>query len=201
MVRVIQRSPYEIRDVRKGRNVARFSIASLLPPSYIFLWATTSEGSSAVYIRAATLGVVAGMRSMLPFALLNWTKDHEQEVSDEITLQRVLNSPGVQFLASSAAIGELLGDKFPMIPDRTKSGPFMGRLMIGAFAGMTLCRRYHQSPLVGAALGAAGAGAGTLLGYYSRVVLGQTMGVSDTVSGLAEDVVALGLGLFAVQKR
>jgi uncharacterized membrane protein len=138
---------------------------------------------------------------MLPFALLNWTKDHDQEISDEVTIQRVLNSPGVQFLASSAAVGELLGDKLPMLPDRTNSGPFMGRLVIGAFAGMTLCRRYHQSLLVGAAIGAVGAGAGTLLGHYSRGVLGQTTGVSDTVWGLAEDVVALGLGLFAVRKR
>ncbi len=176
-------------------------ITKLLPLTFTAAWNNTGEDSSSVYIKAAALGVVAGMRSMLPFALLNWTKDQSQETLDEATVERVLNSPGVQFLTSSAALGEVLGDKLPLTPDRTNRGPFVGRLVIGALAGMTLCRRYDQSPLVGAALGAAGAGAGTLLGYYGRLTLAQATGVSDTVWGLTEDVVALGLGLFAVRKK
>ena len=184
----------------RGRHVARLPIADKLPLKFTSAFSTQAGAESSVYLKAATIGVVAGMRSTLPFALLNWKKDQSQLPDDASTFQRVMNSPGVQFLASSAFIGELIGDKLPIIPSRTKHGPFIGRLVIGATAGMTICRRSDQSPLVGAALGAVGAAVGTWLGHYSRITLAQSTGVSDTVWGLTEDALALGLGTFAVQK-
>ncbi len=147
------------------------------------------------YRNAALLGVVAGLRSMLPAALLAQTSDGNNTVESNI-----LESPSARLVTTLAAAGEIIGDKLPVVPSRLKKGSFIVRLTLGAFAGAAVCRRERQPLIAGAILGAAGAGFGTLAGYSVRTLLSQTTDIPDTVWATIEDSVALSLGLRALGK-
>jgi uncharacterized membrane protein len=180
----VVRSPEHSRVARESREII----------------GPVNEGRPAlVYLRAAMLGVVAGSRSMMPLALLSWTSDTNEDGA--MTPSRLLRSPVSRLVTSLAAVGEIVGDKLPMTPNRTNPGPFAGRLVIGALGGMVLFRRAHLPPALGIVTGAMGASIGTLAGYYSRVWLSRTTKIPDPLWGSLEDVLALGLGLLAVDEQ
>lgn len=160
----------------------------------------SDEGSPAnVYARAATLGFVAGLRSMTPLAWLSRTSKLDPEPAN--AAEEALDSPTARIVTSMLASGELIGDKLPIIPNRLKPGPLTGRLIIGGLVGMRICRRYHQSLVVGALLGAASAGAGSYAGNYARTKLAENTKIPSFVPGLAEDGLAMGLAWMAVRDK
>ncbi len=114
--------------------------------------------ATTTYIRAALLGFVGGLRSMTPFAMLNRTR--ELDPPPNSTIEQILTSPVTRTITDLLASGELVGDKLPQIPNRISPVPLLGRVGLGALAGMSICRRYQQSLLLGALLGAVAAGAG-----------------------------------------
>lgn len=160
----------------------------------------SDEGSPTnIYARAATLGFVAGLRSMTPLALLSRTSQRDPEPAN--AAEEMLDSPTARIVTSMLASGELIGDKLPIIPSRLKPGPLTGRLLIGGLAGMRICRRYHQSLVVGAILGAASAGAGSYIGNYARTKLAENTKIPKFMLGLAEDGLAMGLAWMAVRDK
>ncbi|MEO8971640.1 MAG: DUF4126 family protein [Ktedonobacteraceae bacterium] len=160
----------------------------------------SDEGSPAnVYARAATLGFVAGLRSMTPLAWLSRTSQRDPEPANAV--EEMLDSPAARIVTSMLASGELIGDKLPVIPSRLKPGPLTGRLLIGGLVGMRICRRYHQSLVVGAILGAASAAAGSYAGNFARTRLAENTKIPKFVPGLAEDGLAMGLAWLAVRDK
>jgi uncharacterized membrane protein len=157
---------------------------------------SNEDSATNVYARAATLGFVAGLRSMTPLAWLSRTSKLDPEPTN--AAEEMLDSPTARIVTSMLASGELIGDKLPVIPSRLKPGPLAGRLLIGGLAGMRICRRYHQSLVVGAILGAASAGAGSFAGNYMRTKLAENTNIPKFVLGLTEDGLAMGLAWLAV---
>jgi uncharacterized membrane protein len=137
--------------------------------------------------RATWLGFATGLRSMLPGALLAWTSDE---------------APGaLTTLTAILAVGEIIGDKLPVTPNRLSSGPFIGRLAFGALSGALVASRFKQTPLQGALRGAAGAAIGSVVGSSYRALAAQGLGIPDFLAALIEDSVAFSIGLNAVGKR
>lgn len=160
----------------------------------------SSENSVNTYARSALLGVVSGMRSTLPLALQSWLNDSEEQDLQIPFLPQVHITPStLRTITSVISIGELFGDKAPGVPSRISPGPLVGRLALGAFAGMVLARKAKQSPVIGALLGAAGAGVGSFAGYYGRSGLKRVTHLPDPLLGAAEDALALGLGTLALR--
>ena len=159
---------------------------------------TSNENPTSVYLRAGLLGFVAGLRSMPPLALLNWTS--RIGVDAESALEQFLDAPASRVISSALAVGELVGDKLPFTPSRLSAGPLIGRIVIGGLAGATICQRSRVSPIVGLAIGATAAGAGSVAGYYGRQTLDKIKFVPDFVWASAEDTLALGLGYLATRK-
>ena len=95
-------------------------------------------------------------------------------------------------------IGELVGDKLPMIPKRTSPAPLIARIITGGLCGGCLCASAGQSLVVGAFLGGIGAVVGAFLGYGIRRRL--DLHINDLVVAVCEDVVAVGLALFVVSR-
>ena len=157
-----------------------------------------NENPTGVYLRAGLLGFVAGLRSMTPLALLNWTS--RIGVDAESALEQFLDAPASRVISSALAVGELVGDKLPFTPSRISAGPLIGRIVIGGLAGATLCQRARVSPIVGMAIGATAASAGSAAGYYGRKTLDKIKFVPDFVWASAEDTLALGLGYLATRK-
>lgn len=144
-----------------------------------------------VYLQTTALGFVTGIRSMSSLALLGWKSDKSQEGMQLLT----------QWLPLVAALGEAVADKLPVIPSRTRPGPFIGRLVIGGVSGLILCRR-EQVPLIpGVAFGAVGAGTGAFASHYSRTRLAKVTKIPDPVLGILEDALVSGLGMLAVRKN
>jgi Predicted membrane protein len=133
-----------------------------------------------VYRRATYLGIVAGLRSMTPVALLAWSSANTAKTTKNIT--------------AALAIGELIADKLPFTPGRLQKGPFTGRLVIGAITGALLCRRAKQSVLQGALRGAVGAALGSIAGYVYRVAAADLTDIPDITWALLEDGTAILLG-------
>ncbi|GCE25564.1 hypothetical protein KDA_10480 [Dictyobacter alpinus] len=146
------------------------------------LMGDTVESADALK-KASRLGIVAGLRSMTPLAALAWTSESTPPVLRNVTA----------FLA----VGEIIGDKLPLTPSRIKSGPFMGRIALGALSGALLCKRLQQPLLPGAIRGGLGAVIGTLAGATYRSIVPEATGLPDFICALAEDGVAVSLAFAA----
>ena len=135
---------------------------------------------------------------MTPLALLNWTS--RIGVDAESALEQFLDAPASRVVASTLALGEIVGDKLPFTPSRLAAGPLIGRIVIGGLAGAALCQRNRVSPVVGMAIGATAASVGSAAGFYARKTLDKIKFVPDFVWASAEDALALGLGYLATRK-
>lgn len=151
------------------------------------------------YARATGLGIVTGMRSMMPFVLLALAVRRGTFARDAGRPLSLLRGRAALPITGFAAAGELVADKLPMTPSRIDSGPLGGRLVLGALAGAVVCREARRSAVAGALLGATGAAGGSFGGYHVRKWLGRATRLPDPVWAVVEDGLAVGLGLLTLR--
>ena len=163
---------------------------------------TTADNSG--YARAATLGFVAGLRSMTPFALLAAASQRQGSPTGFAAMQpaplSLLRSRGTLVVTGLAAVGEIVGDKLPMVPSRLQTGPFIGRLVIGGLVGAAVGAGAKLNPIICGILGGGGAAAGSYAGASYRKAADDATGVPDVVWALLEDATAIGLGYTALKQ-
>lgn len=147
--------------------------------------------STTIAALAFLIGVIAGLRTMTAPAFVSWGARLGWLPLAGTTLS-FLGSAVAAWLFTALALGELITDKLPSTPSRTRPGPFAGRIVSGALCGAALTGATGGSLVAGAALGALGAVTGTLGGYTARRRLVPALGVPDALVALAEDVVAVG---------
>jgi uncharacterized membrane protein len=150
------------------------------------------------YLRAATLGFAAGLRSLLPLALLALAAA-DRPPTDRIG--ELLRSRPARLGLALAAIGELVGDKLPSVPGRLEPAPLAGRVTLGALAGGLLAQQLKagSAPLLAALVGALAAVFGAWLGYSVRRGASQWTGAPDALVAVAEDGLALALAARAAE--
>jgi uncharacterized membrane protein len=141
-----------------------------------------------VFGAAATLGAVAGMRSMTAPMVVSRLA-HEGYLSEENPQLELLARQGAVTTTTVLAVGEAIADKTPYVPARTSAGPLFGRLVSGALAGAAVTSGTKRPVLWGAVTGAAAALGATFAAYYLRRAAGQKTGVPDVVFALAEDAI------------
>ena len=141
--------------------------------------------------RTLGLGAIAGVRSMAAPAILSRSVVEERIGSLEGTPFAALASPRVSTALQLLEIGEMVGDKTPIIPSRTSLLPLLGRAAIGAFAGATLFASRKRPVAAGVALGAVSATAAAYAAERLRMQIIQSLGVPNVVAGLLEDGVVL----------
>ncbi len=147
-------------------------------------------------VLAFAIGIVAGLRSMIPPAAVAWAA-HFGWLHLDATPLAFLASGAARYTLLALMLAELAADKLPFTPSRTRPGPFIGRILTGGLAGAALAAGLGRSLALGVGAGALGAAAGTLLGYRARTGLVAALRVPGYVVALMEDVVALG-GAFLV---
>lgn len=136
-----------------------------------------------IFARAVGIGALSGLRTFTPSAVLHLTR----------------GTGGVRRTLAAAAIGELIADKLPFVPDRTSPGPLLGRACAGAYAASEVVVRHggiRTFAAIGGALGAIGA---TFGAYHARRVL-VARGVPPLLAALVEDAIAVG-GAVALRPR
>jgi uncharacterized membrane protein len=152
-----------------------------------------------VFALAFAIGIVAGLRTMTAPAAVSWAA-RLKWIDLENTGLAFLGYAATPYIFSVLALAEWVNDKLPKTPSRKAPGPFIGRIVFGAFSGAALCSAGKQSPVIGALVGGLGAVAGTLGGYEARTRLVKALHVPDFVIALLEDALAICSGLFLVSR-
>ena len=141
------------------------------------------------YVLAFLIGVVAGLRSMTPPAVVSWAA-RLGRLHLEDTWLAFLGFAVTPYILSALAIAELINDKLPKTPSRKAPVPFVGRIVSGALCGAALGGP-SQALIGGLLAGALGGVAGTLGGYEFRARLVRAIGGHDLPIALLEDAVAI----------
>ena len=150
------------------------------------------------YLLAAHfIGFVAGLRSLTPPAAVSW--------GAYLGWLHLQGSP-FGFMASgitvtifsTLALVELIADKLPQTPNRTRPGPLIARMIMGGLAGGALSAAGSKSVLAGVAVGAFGGLVGAFAGYEARRRLVTEAGLKDRVVAVGEDLLAIGLAALFV---
>jgi uncharacterized membrane protein len=159
-----------------------------------------SMSNSFVLFLAFAIGVVSGMRSLTAPAVAAWAAHRNW-----------LNLAGsrIAFMGSTAAVAiftvlallELITDKLPSTPSRTKRLGLSARFILGALSGACVAVSAGLSITSGAILGAAGGIAGAFAGYQWRTGLVNALKVPDFAIALLEDAIAIGAGLLILTRH
>lgn len=140
------------------------------------------------------IGIVAGMRTMMPLVMLSWPA-RLGVLHLENTHLAFLGAAWAPWVFSAAGIAELVADKLPFTPSRKTPPQFGARIVTGTFGGIALGLAGGSLPL-GICGGAAGAIVGTLFWAWARGKMAEVYG-KDMPAALTEDVAAIVLGLVA----
>ncbi len=154
---------------------------------------------SQVLLLAFLIGVIGGLRTMTALAVVAWAANRHW---------LNLHSSPLAFMGSTAAVavftvlalGELVVDKLPSTPNRTKLLGLIGRSVTGGLSGAAVALSGAQSIALGAVLGVAGGIAGAFAGHEVRKRLVRALKVPDFVAALLEDAVAIAGGLLIVSR-
>lgn len=141
-----------------------------------------------IYALTFLIGIVAGLRAMMPLAAVSWAA-WTRIVPLDGTWLAVLGYRWTPWVLTLLALGELVTDKLPTTPSRKVPVQFGTRILVGAVCGAALALPVG-SAIVGALLGAVGAVVGTFGGGAVRARLAGAFG-SDRPAALIEDVVAI----------
>ena len=148
-----------------------------------------------VLLLAFVIGVVAGLRAMMPLAAVAWGA-RLGAIPLVGTHLGWLGAAATPWIFSMLAVGELINDKLPATPSRKVPPQFGARVVTGAFAGAAIGLS-EDLLLLGLVAGAIGAVVGTLGGAAVRGKLAAAFG-KDLPAALIEDVVAILLGIAVV---
>jgi uncharacterized membrane protein len=148
-------------------------------------------GLTAVLGLAFAIGVVAGLRSFTAPAAICWAA-HLGWLHLEGSKLAFLGTTTAVSISSVLALVELALDKQSWMSARTKPGPLIDRIVMGALSGAAFCISAEQSITAGAISGGAGALVGTFGGYQARHRIVSNLKVSDLAVALVEDALALG---------
>jgi len=148
-----------------------------------------------VLFSAFLIGLVAGLRSMTPLAVVSW--------SARLGFLALAHTPLAFFgyrytpiIFTVFAIGELVGDKLPQMPSRKAPPGFITRIIVGALAGAAVGAT-AQALVTGLVIGIVAAVLGTLGGSAVRQKMAGAFG-RDLPAALTEDVIAVGLAILSI---
>jgi len=148
---------------------------------------------------ALGIGIVAGLRSLTAPAVVSWAA-HIGWLNLHDSPFAFMGSKWAVAIFSLLAIGELVADLFPQIPNRTAPAPLLARILMGGLGGACLCASAHQSFLMGALFGGIGGAIGAFGGYEIRRRLVNKLKLKDALVALVEDLIAIGLACFLVSR-
>jgi len=153
-----------------------------------------------VLFLAFAIGIVSGMRSFTGPAVAAWAA-HRNWLNLAGSRLAFMGSTAAAVIFTLLALVELIADKLPATPSRTKPLGLTARIVLGALSGACVVVSSGQFLVSGAVLGAGGGIAGAFAGHQWRTGLVNALRVPDFVIALVEDAVAIGIGLFIVTRH
>lgn len=132
-------------------------------------------------VLALGIGVVSGLRTFTGLAAFFLTRG---------------GYPGI--VLAVVALGEYVADLSPRLGSRTAFPGNVARALSGAIAGWLVASAHDGSPMLGAAVGVAGALIGTYGGHAARIAAIVRIGAIP--AGILEDLVAIALAALIVTR-
>ena len=148
---------------------------------------------------ALGIGIVAGLRSLTPPAVVAWAA-YLGWLNLAGSRLAFVGSIVTAVIFSVLAIGELIGDKLPKTPARIAIGPLLARICTGAFCAICLGVAASRSLLLAGLLGGVGGVIGAFAGYESRRRLVGQLHLKDFPVAICEDLIAIGLACFIISR-
>jgi uncharacterized membrane protein len=133
------------------------------------------------YVKAASIGAAAGLRSLSPPAAV--FRSHERW----------------RAVLAVLALGELVGDKFPQAPSRLFPPALILRSVTGGICGGEIATRGKGARAVGIVVGSLAAIAASYAGYAVRMNLTETRKFPGFPTAAAEDAITLLLIQFGLR--
>ncbi|MEO8737186.1 MAG: DUF4126 family protein [Edaphobacter sp.] len=143
------------------------------------------------------LGAATGMRTFTPMAVLCWFA-YLGYLPVDGTWAFLAAKPAMAIVFTVLALGEIVGDKLPRIPDRISTGPLLARLVFGGLVGAIVAAALNGSEFEGAVLGLGGALVGAFGGYLVRREIVERSSCKDWPVAVAEDLVTVGFAILAM---
>lgn len=148
-----------------------------------------------LYLLALLIGVVAGLRAMIPPAAIAWGA-YLGWLPLAGTWAGFMGHWIAVAIFSVLALFELVTDQLPSTPSRKVPQQFGARIISGAFTGAIIGELAGALP-IGVIAGVIGAVVGTYGGAEIRGRLAASFG-KDLPAALIEDIVAIALALWIV---
>jgi len=145
------------------------------------------------------LGCVAGLRSLSAPALVCWAA-HLGWLPLGNTKLAVMSHPAALIIFSVLALLELVADKLPTTPARTKAIGLSARVVLGGLSGAAVGTSAGMDPFIGAAAASVGALAGAFAGYNVRRTVVLRGYLADFPAALTEDMLAIVGGLLLLRR-
>ncbi len=122
------------------------------------------------YLRAAGIGIIAGLRSMVAPALVSrYVMDRDNAGG----IAGFIGSPIVSRALQAGMAAEMAADKSSWIPNRTALPSLAWRAVAGGVAGSVVAGRAGESRLLGGLLAAGAAVGATYAAFYLRRAIGD----------------------------
>jgi uncharacterized membrane protein len=136
------------------------------------------------------LGVVTGMRTFVPMAVLCWFA-YRGDLPVDGTWAGWTGHLITAIIFSLLAIAEIVGDKLPKAPPRTNLPGITGRIVFGGLVGAIVATGLDGSVFEGILLSVSGAFVGAHAGYLVRRELVILLRWKDWHVAVFEDVIAV----------
>ncbi len=145
------------------------------------------------------IGTLAGMRTSSAPAVTSQVLSHHYSKRLKNSPLNFMQSKKVANVLTALIVVELIGDKLPTAPNRTKPAGIIFRGLSGALAGASIYKASGNNVLTGTLIGAATAVASTYISFLLRKSIVKNTSVIDPIIGALEDVLVIGAGVGLVQ--
>lgn len=144
------------------------------------------------HLQVISLGILAGMRSMAaPAVTSRILRRHRTQALRHSSLSFMQSATTANVL-SVLALGEFIGDKLPLAPNRIALPALICRCLSGAVVGAGIYKSSRDNLYAGALLGGITAFAATFASFYIRKEIAGHARLIDPIIGSIEDVIVLG---------
>jgi uncharacterized membrane protein len=154
-----------------------------------------SSSDAKAITKAIAMGAIAGMRSMAAPAIVSNHFSHHQSKDIARTPFRILGAPKTAAALKALALGEMVADKLPIVPDRIAPASLVARAVSGALCGAAVCAAARKRVDLGGLAGGLAAIGSAYAFYYLRRAAGKESGAPDALLGLTEDAIVVCCGL------
>jgi uncharacterized membrane protein len=146
-----------------------------------------------VYGGAAVLGAISGMRSMAAPAIVSRFAHTGLLPLQDSQIKFLTHRNSAKTMAVMA-IGEMVADKLPFIPNRTSVFPLVTRAVSGALSATAFTKARRRSVALGALIGSLAAVGASYGAFKVRKTVGAKLHLPDTIVAVAEDAIVAACG-------